>query len=339
MVQHQECATETLLETQSPAHRPAPTVAKFHFGSFDQFAEAMAGWDFDWRQLDRGALEASLLGVATPDASVRGFAFNRRFFQRGSSPPGMLTFGLIGGSVGNLDWCRGLVPSDDLLVFSTGGEYESVSQPRFNGHTLSFSDEHLDRIAADLELSVNFDAYRRGGFALQIGAAAATNLRHHLNRLERVVGDGPDDHSAERLRRGLESEIPERLVRLLADDPTTTSFRIDGFRVKAVQKARDYIEAHAELVPSMHDLCRVAGVSRRTLNYAFRELIGVPPKQYHQATRLDGVRKELHRMGPSATIADIANTWGFWHLGQFAADYRRQFGELPSDTLRRSGTA
>jgi AraC family transcriptional regulator, ethanolamine operon transcriptional activator len=35
----------------------------------------------------------------------------------------------------------------------------------------------------------------------------------------------------------------------------------------------------------------------------------------------------------AGTIGDIANTWGFWHMGQFAADYRRQFGELPSETL------
>jgi len=33
-------------------------------------------------------------------------------------------------------------------------------------------------------------------------------------------------------------------------------------------------------------------------------------------------------------IADLANEWGFWHMGQFAKDYQRQFGELPRDTLR-----
>ena len=106
-----------------------------------------------------------------------------------------------------------------------------------------------------------------------------------------------------------------------------------------IQKARDYIDAHADEPPAIQDVCRAAGVSWRTLNYAFRETFGVTPKEYLQATRLDGVRKELHQRGPSAKIADIANNWGFWHMGQFAADYRRQFGELPSETPKRTHRA
>jgi hypothetical protein len=34
-------------------------------------------------------------------------------------------------------------------------------------------------------------------------------------------------------------------------------------------------------------------------------------------------------------VNDFANRWGFWHMGQFAADYRRLFAELPARTLRR----
>lgn len=33
--------------------------------------------------------------------------------------------------------------------------------------------------------------------------------------------------------------------------------------------------------------------------------------------------------------ADVANNWGFWHMGRFAADYRKFFGELPSETLQK----
>jgi len=44
----------------------------------------------------------------------------------------------------------------------------------------------------------------------------------------------------------------------------------------------------------------------------------------------------LLKAGPEAGVAEIANAWGFWHMGQFARDYRFMFGELPSETLGRN---
>ena len=33
-----------------------------------------------------------------------------------------------------------------------------------------------------------------------------------------------------------------------------------------------------------------------------------------------------------ALLLDIASLWGFDHMGRFAVEYRRRFGERPSDT-------
>ena len=99
--------------------------------------------------------------------------------------------------------------------------------------------------------------------------------------------------------------------------------------------AVDYIEEHADGAPAVTDICGASGVSHRTLNHAFHEHFGISPKHYLQAVRLDGVRKGLLEQGLHGTIIDIANHWGFWHMGQFAADYRRQFAELPSETRKR----
>jgi transcriptional regulator GlxA family with amidase domain len=49
------------------------------------------------------------------------------------------------------------------------------------------------------------------------------------------------------------------------------------------------------------------------------------------------VRRELRAADPSTTkIVEIANDYGFWHMGRFAAHYQRLFQELPSTTLRQS---
>jgi AraC family ethanolamine operon transcriptional activator len=37
-------------------------------------------------------------------------------------------------------------------------------------------------------------------------------------------------------------------------------------------------------------------------------------------------------------VTELACRWGFFHLSNFAADYWRQFGERPSETLLRHKT-
>jgi len=52
--------------------------------------------------------------------------------------------------------------------------------------------------------------------------------------------------------------------------------------------------------------------------------------------RLNNVYKTLLSSDPKTTrIKDIALGQSYWHMSQVAADYRRQFGELPSKTLQQ----
>ena len=325
--------TEDSLNSATPHIETPLQVVQHTFSSIDELAEATTGWNLDWRQLDSGRLEASLLQVASNDAHFERVAFNRRFAQRSASPPGRLTFGLIEKTVGEIGWCYKSVSTDDLLVFSPGGDNECVSRPGFRGHLMSYSEDYLERVAADLELSVNLGQYREGRDALHIDTNEAEELRRLLRRLDRSVISYPENAEGRWIRHELEIEIPARLLGVLAEQRPTAPPLVDGLRTRAARRARDYIDSHANEPPTIEAACRAAEVSWRTLNYAFMEFFCVTPKQYLQATRLDGVRKDLYRKGPAAKITDIANAWGFWHMGQFAADYKRHFGELPSQTL------
>jgi AraC-like DNA-binding protein len=84
------------------------------------------------------------------------------------------------------------------------------------------------------------------------------------------------------------------------------------------------------------DLCRAAGVSERTLEYAFKEIMGLAPMAYLIRVRLHRARRALLAATQgSTTVSAVALDWGFWHFGEFSRAYRECFGELPSDTLRR----
>ncbi|UJW20126.1 MULTISPECIES: helix-turn-helix domain-containing protein [Pseudomonas] len=56
--------------------------------------------------------------------------------------------------------------------------------------------------------------------------------------------------------------------------------------------------------------------------------------QYVKALRLDAARNELQCSGSDRLVSEVAEAWGFNHLGRFGEQYRRRFGELPSSTPR-----
>jgi AraC family transcriptional regulator, ethanolamine operon transcriptional activator len=85
------------------------------------------------------------------------------------------------------------------------------------------------------------------------------------------------------------------------------------------------------------DLCKAAGVSERTLEYAFKEVLGLTPMTYLIRLRLHRVRQALlAAVAERTTVSTEALKWGFWHFGEFSRAYKACFGELPSDTLRRT---
>jgi len=331
---------ECKLEIRTSTHDAAIHVAQLSCNSFGEFAEATSGWALDWRQLDRGQLSARLLQVATPSVLVTQFLFNRKFHQRGTSPPGTRTFGIVGAHSSPVEWNGREGSKNQIEVFPATDEYECVSHPKFRADGVSIPEDSIRSVAETLGLPDPLEGLPEGPCFVESNPRRMEALRLSLTGLYTAVTKHVDVPLAEAACSDLELEIHSALVAAIATDLEADSRSPHPtLRFRALRLALEYIEAHADSAPTIKDICRVSGASYRTLNYAFLERFGVAPKQYLQASRLDGVRKELHRKGPSAKIADIANTWGFWHMGQFARDYRRQFGELPSETLKRTHRA
>ena len=106
-------------------------------------------------------------------------------------------------------------------------------------------------------------------------------------------------------------------------------------RHAVVLKAETYVRARLDTRVPLSSLCRVVGVSERGLRNAFYGVHGVCPRRWMLAERLHRVRRALtDPAGRSATVTGIANLYGFYELGRFAAIYRQAFGEAPSETLR-----
>lgn len=126
--------------------------------------------------------------------------------------------------------------------------------------------------------------------------------------------------------------LPHNLTATLTRSPDSA-----GIAPWYVKRVEEFIELHADKPLGIAEMTSVAGVSERALYNGFRTWRGTSPKSYLKAVRLDRARTELLGLrAKSRTVSDIARACGFRHMGNFARDYRRRFGERPSDTLRFS---
>ena len=221
------------------------------------------------------------------------------------------------------------------MAFRPGGEYESMSLPGFRANTLSFSEDLLDEAAFSLDLP-RVGRLLTGSHQVFLGEPALlAKIRSMLRRIFRAVAADRSALARPGFRRDVETEVPKLLLKSLFSGQASSRRRSSAVRSRVARQALALIVEASDAPLTVREVCRSVGVCERTLRYAFQEQLGVSPKQYLQLVRLDRVRRDLRLAAPSIKIADIANRWGFWHMGQFAADYRRQFGELPSETLAR----
>jgi transcriptional regulator GlxA family with amidase domain len=108
-------------------------------------------------------------------------------------------------------------------------------------------------------------------------------------------------------------------------------------RKRIVRLAEERFEAAGDASVSLVDLCIAAGVSARTLQYAFREYYGLSPTAYFRMRRFNRARHSLRNAAPDrGAVKRAALDAGITELGRFSVEYRRLFGESPSVTLSRA---
>ncbi len=102
-----------------------------------------------------------------------------------------------------------------------------------------------------------------------------------------------------------------------------------------VKRAIDYIEANLAAPVRLPDIVAAAEIPGRTLLKHFAAFRGLSPMEYLRTARFEAVRKALQDETTTDTVSDVAMAWGFGHMGRFSTEYRKRFGERPSDTRRR----
>jgi AraC-like DNA-binding protein len=165
-----------------------------------------------------------------------------------------------------------------------------------------------------------------------LGATASRSLRHVVSELE--------TNDVLLKNRSLRVAMDDMLLGTLLSLPHTHSDQLfidPGHAApNIVQRAEEYLEAHAAEPIRIRDIVDACGCSSSLLYRSFQRYRGCTPSDFLRSQRLASAHRMLLSPSQSDTVKSIALACGFPHLGRFAASYKRRFGESPSDTLRRS---
>lgn len=156
-------------------------------------------------------------------------------------------------------------------------------------------------------------------------------LMHETGQSQGLLDEVPVSRDIERaLVKGLILSQPNNYSAELASSS-------EAHYPQYLRRACQFICEHAREDMQLVDLERASGVSHSTLYDAFRRHCGVSTTQYLKRYRLQAVRNALLEGSRKQNISSVAMGWGFNHMGRFSSDYRKAFGEAPSDTLERRG--
>lgn len=306
------------------------------FESFAELSELAVAWNADFRQISAEQSCSEITQAKIGSILISNGYFGCHVTQRGGTPPGMRTFAMLTPDSSPMMWFGHYVDHNVLLVFPAHGDIDVHSRPGFKVQTFSVPEETLSRLTGCIgehELQEVLDSNEK---VLKFGSSRLDQMRVLLKQALESIQTNYSQSEIANLSSGFEEDILSQLQSLLVG--SRKGPRAVGVQPnRIITDALHHIDEKGDVPLTLADLTTITGCTERTLRNHFKQWLDMSPKAYLKGKRLAAVHRDLWYAGPSSkSVSDIAYQRGFWHLGQFAADYKDLFGELPSTTLKRS---
>lgn len=299
------------------------TAISFSSTDPDELLSLVQDWQLEFSVMNPGGFYGEFHQILYPDVLLGRGRFSDGLRQQGMSPPGFRTFVIPLTANLQLNWRGHSATGRHLLLFPENGELFSVANLNFDVLTLSVRTEDL--IKAAEKASCPDPAKRMGQ---EIFVCPQGDLQ--------CFGRDLMVCSHERIR--LKQLACSRLPFLMCEQDPPSRDPKTSTGVQWIRMLEKLKQGQPDRVIDLNEFCGTLGISRRTLDYHIKTVSGLGPRQYLNRFRLNAVRRELKLAEPNRRVGEVARRWGFHHLGQFSTDYRKLFGECPSDSLKNGSS-
>lgn len=297
-------------------------------------AAFITGWQQDYAQLSCGRYQGRLDELCLPRLQVFREYASCETFQHCQPWPGAVWFGIPHPAAGERLRFGGRSVAPCSVLVSPGGSDFTLRTPAdflIYGMVLPLS---LLDLHAQLHTGRHAPlAWQQAG-VLQLPAEAYRQLCQALDQ----VLDSPPGSSPPAVLAQLSVAALVQALRQGQGDVLACRSPIRQRHLDWVAAACALAASPADSLPTVDSLCAQLHVTRRTLQNGFQEVVATSPLQLLRTLRLNRMRRILRAPEHAALpIHDLAADWGFVSPSHFSHDYRRLFGETPSQTRQHYG--
>lgn len=303
------------------------------FNDFADMVKTLHQWNVDIRQLEPVKINDTIAQLIVNNLYLLDSKFTGKTHQIGQIPPGR-TFAFLRGEASKLLFRKKDVPLNGIMIFPLDSQLDAVTKGVVNSiQSISVPEEILIARLTTGEKQTYTQIVSTQDIIV-IPKAEMDNLHNIFDKYLQSVEENPELIHVENFQICLEEELLSVLITALL----STKSGDDSFTLLQTDiiwdKLENYIETHRSKPIMVSELSKIAEINERTLYRIFNKRFGITPKAYLNKLRLNGVQSDLKKYSTTKIkVTDIANEWGYWHMGQFASDYKDLFGELPSETL------
>ena len=310
-------------------------VRRTRTNDIDTHTAQLQDWELHYDQLDCGAFEGCFTDIRWPGMQLFVETTTRRVRQRGHLLPDSFGIGTMLDGDGSL-CVNGIRSGVGTLLTCDSTELDlctpancTVAGLVVDADTLHEAAESMPGLGPLLRPDMLLAMTPPEALLAPWRSLLLSSVQSAIERPWLLHNPG--------VQQQLRSDLLVHLVEAMAGAQRADQVHRAGARKRIVDRACELMLSQPDEPLSLFEVCSRVGASPRKLGYCFQDVLGLSPARYIKAMRLNDVRRELARGDkPELSVYDAAARRGFWHFGHFSADYKRQFSELPSETLGRA---
>jgi AraC family ethanolamine operon transcriptional activator len=298
---------------------------------FDEQAAFLKDWNQHYNQISSGAFKGSIAKIEMDDLSLFWEYTSQTLFQQGLLDTENIALGIPLSKIETGMFCGAPCEQFSLHVYSDKNGFEFISPNHLligliviNRHRL------MQLLSADDQYFLNLQT--SSARVLPIDQAAYLRFYNLLQDSFEALSNQPELLTNADFKEYLFSQTANVIVEsLLTKNPMQHEIFVKK-SWQLVTNIRNIVVERMDEPINVAELCQMLDISRRSLQQHFTSALDISPNAYLRALRLNHVR---HALKKATSVTEAATHWGFWHFGHFSHEYKKMFGELPSETFKR----